>query len=307
MVAIIITVGCFGNILTILAIVKKRELQTIPNYYVMNLACADLAVCTFVAPITALLLAGVHIPDWLCKMTGFASLVFMMTSVLNLGIIGFNRYILICKSFHLYQRIFTTRNVLLSIIGIWIFVMIDVSPAFYGFGSYGFNKFFGTCLFNTDHKWNFFFVLIMLDTIIMFPCLTITLYFYIAIYRKFARTRKGIDSEMPSTAQTSASEDDIKLPSVINATIKQEKNHRVQYGLILYVYVFRVHQKTPDHISQVNSYTIEGPVFFGIIFPFFKDIFLTFLWKKYLMVINTVKTFCTKSVNIGKQCLLNNI
>ncbi len=229
MVVIIIIIGCFGNILTILAITKKRELQTIPNYYVMNLACSDLGVCTLVAPITALLLSGVHIPDWICKLTGFASLVFMMTSVLNLGIIGFNRYVLICKSFELYQRIFTPRNVMISIIGMWAFVIIDVSPAFYGFGSFGYNKFFGTCLFTTDHKWNFFFVLIMLDFIIMFPTLTVTLILYIAIYRKFARTRKGVDSDMPSAGRTSATEDGAHQSSNSNAIIKQERNYKVLY------------------------------------------------------------------------------
>ena len=126
--------GTFG----ILAVMTTKELQTIPNYYVTSLAFADLGVCSILMP-TTIVTYTYTIPHWLCQIIGY------LNFIIHLGLVAMNRYILICHSRDLYNWIYTVRNVCISIVGSWIFVCVAYSLPFFGFGSYGYNPFFGVC------------------------------------------------------------------------------------------------------------------------------------------------------------------
>ncbi len=233
------TVGAFGNTITITAIIKRKDLRTIPNFYILNLALADLGVCLTI-PLVAFASFTVVPPHWLCEIVAYLGLVFLMMSVLNLGIIGFNRYILICHSFQIYSRIFTVKNVQISIIGMWIYVLVDLSPPFFGFGSYGFNPFFGGCSFSGESSLTYYFILSMLDLTLIFPSLILTLIFYIAVFVKFHHTRRTLEpglpqsgiihvisgagnSQLPINASSIRPETDLKVRNIVWLTDAQNR------------------------------------------------------------------------------------
>ena len=137
--------GTIGNIITIVAVITTKELQTIPNYYVTSLAFADLGVCFILMPIS-IVTYTYAIPHWLCQIIGYFNLLSTFVSIIHLGLIAVNRYILICQSKDVYNRIYSTRNVCISIVGSWIFVFLIYSLPFFGFGSYGYNPFHGVCI-----------------------------------------------------------------------------------------------------------------------------------------------------------------
>ncbi len=185
-------IGTFGNIITILAVVTTKNLQTIPNYYVVSLAVADLITCVFVMPMAVLTYSYEYqIPVGFCQVISYVTMIVVVSSMIHLGIIAINRYILICRSRGLYNRIFSKRNVIISIACSWMFCFIEFSPPFFGFGSYGFNPFFGTCQFS-DSKYTFLFVLILADCTVVFPSLFITLFCYIAIFMKFRQSQARV-------------------------------------------------------------------------------------------------------------------
>ncbi len=230
---IVMTVGTFGNTITITAIVKKKDLRTIPNFYILNLAIADLGVCLLVPPIAFASFTDAP-SDWLCEIAAYLGLVFLMMSVLNLGIIAFNRYILICHPYDIYSRIFTIRNVKISIIGMWIYVLADLSPPFFGFGSYGFNPFFGGCSFSGESSLTYYFILSMLDLTLIFPSLILTLIFYIAVFVKFHHSRRALAPALPQNQNgTIQSTSESNIGQSPTSHIKPETNLKV--GIRYYI------------------------------------------------------------------------
>ncbi len=186
--------GSFGNIITIIAILRFKDLRSQANYYVLSLALADLGLCTITVPVAAVTLTY-EISGILCKLVSLVTFLFLLMSVISLGTIAFNRYILICRSFELYRKIFTTKNVIFSIIGQWISLLFICSLPLFGFGSYGYNPFFGVCIFTLDSPYSVYF-LAMTDIIIIYPSLILTLGFYIAVLRKFIQSQRSVHASI---------------------------------------------------------------------------------------------------------------
>jgi hypothetical protein len=72
---ITILTALFGNILVILVVVRNKRLQTTTNFYIVNLAIADLLVavsCAWVHVVTDLYTKGWILGDFFCKFNSFA-------------------------------------------------------------------------------------------------------------------------------------------------------------------------------------------------------------------------------------------
>ncbi len=195
-------VGSFGNIITIVAVATTKVLQNVPNFYIASLAVADLGICMFIMPMM-IISYSVSVPNLICQVTGYFTMVFGDMSSVHLVIIAINRYVLICHSKGMYNKIFSKRNVLINIVAIWVLYIIWNCPPFLGFGAYGYNPFFGVCHFS-DNRYTWMFVLIMADCLIILPALIITLVCYVAILRKYMQTQRKVNTAS-STASHSKS------------------------------------------------------------------------------------------------------
>ncbi|XP_076807896.1 melatonin receptor type 1A-like isoform X2 [Clavelina lepadiformis] len=105
---VLMVMGIIGNMLVIAAVMQERKLNLPGNYFIINLAIADL------------LISAASMPIILDNLIRF-----------SLAFIAVNRYYCVCKS-AAYTRYFTKRNVITTVILIWVWVLIINFPIMIG-------------------------------------------------------------------------------------------------------------------------------------------------------------------------------
>ncbi|XP_061541990.1 neuropeptide Y receptor Y7 [Phycodurus eques] len=103
--SLIILLGLLGNALVIYMIIRYRNMRTVTNFFIANLALADLLVDTFCLPFT---LVYTLLDEWmfgavLCHLVPFAQALSVHVSILTLTVIALERYR--CIVFYLGQRL----------------------------------------------------------------------------------------------------------------------------------------------------------------------------------------------------------
>uniref|UniRef100_A0A3B4AE44 Neuropeptide Y receptor type 2 n=1 Tax=Periophthalmus magnuspinnatus TaxID=409849 RepID=A0A3B4AE44_9GOBI len=103
--SLIILLGLLGNALVIYMIVRYKNMRTVTNFFIANLALADLLVDTFCLPFT---LVYTLLDEWkfgalLCHTVPFAQALSVHVSILTLTVIALERYR--CIVFHLGRRL----------------------------------------------------------------------------------------------------------------------------------------------------------------------------------------------------------
>ncbi|XP_006822715.1 QRFP-like peptide receptor [Saccoglossus kowalevskii] len=102
---IVFIIGCLGNIFTIFVILRISEMRTVTNYFLVNLAIADLIFLIMVVPpkFMMYILATVHLEgNWTiggavgCKILSYAPRVAQSVSCFIILILTMERYFAIC-------------------------------------------------------------------------------------------------------------------------------------------------------------------------------------------------------------------
>lgn len=114
--SLIILLGLVGNSLVIYMIILYKNMRTVTNYFIANLALADLMVDTICLPFT---LAYTLLEEWkfgavLCHLVPYAQALSVHVSILTLTVIALERYR--CIVFHLERRL--SRRASFAIIGL---------------------------------------------------------------------------------------------------------------------------------------------------------------------------------------------
>ena len=173
-------VGSFGNLLIMLSLRKYRKMRTIPNLYVLSLSVCDFIVCFIMMPYRAYS-AWYKDQTRGCEAVAYFTFSVLILSMVNMTIVALNRYILVTKSSQLYSRIYTIRNVNISIVVMWLICFFMSLLPFAGFGRYGYNKKMGMCLFVDGDLGTYWFVQVIGHLVTAFPCLNFTLFIYVKI------------------------------------------------------------------------------------------------------------------------------
>ncbi|XP_053179789.1 alpha-1A adrenergic receptor-like [Scomber japonicus] len=121
-----------GNILVILSVVCNRHLRTPTNYFIINLAIADLLLGTTVLPVSATL----EILDYwvfgriFCDIWAAVDVLCCTASIMSLCVISIDRYIGVSYPLQ-YPGIVTEKRALLAMLGVWVLsVVISIGPLF---------------------------------------------------------------------------------------------------------------------------------------------------------------------------------
>lgn len=121
-----------GNILVILSVVCNRHLRTPTNYFIINLAIADLLLGTTVLPVSATL----EILDYwvfgriFCDIWAAVDVLCCTASIMSLCVISIDRYIGVSHPLQ-YPSIVTEKRALLAMLGVWaLSVVISIGPLF---------------------------------------------------------------------------------------------------------------------------------------------------------------------------------
>ncbi|KFM71978.1 Protein trapped in endoderm-1, partial [Stegodyphus mimosarum] len=178
---IFIIVGCIGNSMTILALVKCRRLQNATTAFVVSLAVSDFLFCVVCLPLTA---TRYIYEEWilgeeLCKLFPFFFYGNVAASLMSMTAITFNRFVLI-NCYSVYSTIYKKINVTAMIIICWAFSYVILVPTLIGvWGRFGYDKasFSCTILRNVDGKspkkflFSFGFLLPTITIIICYSCI----------------------------------------------------------------------------------------------------------------------------------------
>lgn len=132
-------VAIIGNLSLFIIVYKNKNLRTISNVYILNLATADTLVSLLSMPVTAITIIKQR---WMfgqitCTVLGFLTILSFIASVMNLGMIAINRYFYIVK-WSIYRDIFTTKKALFYGVAVWIASITLALPPLFGWAEYRF-------------------------------------------------------------------------------------------------------------------------------------------------------------------------
>ncbi len=119
-----------GNILVILSVVCNRHLRSPTNYFIVNLAIADLLLGTTVLPVSATLeILGFWVFGRIfCDVWAAVDVLCCTASIMSLCVISIDRYIGVSHPLQ-YPNIVTGRRALLAMLGIWVLsLVISIGP-----------------------------------------------------------------------------------------------------------------------------------------------------------------------------------
>uniref|UniRef100_A0A671MUJ8 Adrenoceptor alpha 1Bb n=1 Tax=Sinocyclocheilus anshuiensis TaxID=1608454 RepID=A0A671MUJ8_9TELE len=119
-----------GNILVILSVVCNRHLRSPTNYFIVNLAIADLLLGTTVLPVSATLeILGYWVFGRIfCDVWAAVDVLCCTASIMSLCVISIDRYIGVSHPLQ-YPNIVTGRRALLAMLGVWVLsLVISIGP-----------------------------------------------------------------------------------------------------------------------------------------------------------------------------------
>ncbi|XP_064609492.1 octopamine receptor Oamb-like [Liolophura sinensis] len=211
--------GTFGNILVINAVFRTKELRTVANYFIVNLALADICVSGIVNPfsIIGVLDGEQYFLDrpGLCEFVASFCLTACYCSLLSIGCISINRYIHICHK-DLYPKLYTPCKGALMLIALWIVSFLLEMPNFFGFGGHGYDRKTLTCLWDrtAHYGYNLFFVFFGVCTplVIIAACYT-----KIFIFAHQAKRKIAMTANRPATKAGKERAESMKLAKTLFA------------------------------------------------------------------------------------------
>ncbi|CAH1792483.1 unnamed protein product [Owenia fusiformis] len=130
--SMIITLSVLGNIMVIWTVWRNKHMQTVTNYYIVNLAVSDLLVSAFVMPLKLVEYVApckLHVfsEDAMCSVVSFVLPVFVFASVLTLVAISIERYYSIIYPLNAYT-IHTKSKTRKILAATWIVPLIVAVP-----------------------------------------------------------------------------------------------------------------------------------------------------------------------------------
>lgn len=124
---IIFVLGIFGNVLVVFVVIRNRQMHTVTNFFITNLALSDVLLCVLAVPFTPLytFLGGWIFGNTLCHLVPYAQGVSVYISTLTLTSIAIDRFLVIIYPFHPRMRI---EMCLAIIVSIWVIALLLTLP-----------------------------------------------------------------------------------------------------------------------------------------------------------------------------------
>ncbi|KAH3863295.1 neuropeptide SIFamide receptor-like [Dreissena polymorpha] len=119
--------GLLGNTFVVAVIYREPSMRNVTNYFILNMAVADLMVVLLCVPITFLLsiFTGWRYGQFMCKVTPYVNSVAQCASVNTLAAIAIDRYLAICYSRRSKISRCASRTTIASI---WIYSLTVMIP-----------------------------------------------------------------------------------------------------------------------------------------------------------------------------------
>ena len=169
-----------GNLMVLYCLSTVKELQTVTGVFLTSLAVTDLGVgfTAFPLALAANIDEALTNRRWFCVVQGISSILFIIASLLTLGVLSLFKYINICYSL---QKRFSKRHAKYATRGVWLIaVVLAIAPAF-GWSKYARRTGAYHCSpYDTSASGYVYSILMVIIGFIM-PCITM-LYCYCKLY-----------------------------------------------------------------------------------------------------------------------------
>uniref|UniRef100_F6YII5 G-protein coupled receptors family 1 profile domain-containing protein n=1 Tax=Ciona intestinalis TaxID=7719 RepID=F6YII5_CIOIN len=127
---LVFLISIIGNCLTIAFILRRKHLRTTINYFMLNLALADIMVTIICLPPTLMVdfMESWLVGQFLCKFTPYLQMAVTSVSSLSLGAIAVNRWFVVCHPLKVARTRRSAKHALLTMTSIWLFSLITLCP-----------------------------------------------------------------------------------------------------------------------------------------------------------------------------------
>ncbi|GAB0093992.1 G-protein coupled receptor moody [Sergentomyia squamirostris] len=151
---IILVVGVFGNLLTIISLIRCPKVRNIAASFIISLCLADFIFCIFVLPFNAIRFIHGYwrLGTFLCKMVPFVQYGSIGVSLLCIAMITVNRYVMIVHH-SAYAQVYQKHWIVSMILFCWLFSYGMQVPTLLGvWGAFAYDKKLGTCSILPDEN-----------------------------------------------------------------------------------------------------------------------------------------------------------
>lgn len=151
---IIMIIGLFGNLLTVVALLKCPKVRNVAAAFIISLCIADFLFCAVVLPFA---ISGFWNQTWshgrpLCLLVPFLRYGNVGVSLLSIALITLNRYIMIAHH-SWYARVYRKHNIAMMIVFSWMFSYGMQIPTLVGiWGKFDYDAELGTCSIVPDNN-----------------------------------------------------------------------------------------------------------------------------------------------------------
>ncbi|XP_068748635.1 melatonin receptor type 1A-like [Montipora capricornis] len=179
-----------GNLTVFVAISKNKQLRTVPNFLLLNLAIADIfsTVITLPALVSVLVLGGWTFHPLVCQFQAFQAYTSYCCNLLTLAVSSISRYYATAHPIK-YRITFQVHRICLMIAIIWIASLLIASVPVLGWGRYRFEPLYALCVHETNFSPSFdvfLFFLLMLNATVIVAC-------YSRIFRAVKKRHRSVN------------------------------------------------------------------------------------------------------------------
>ena len=187
-----------GNVLVICVVIINRQMRTVTNYLIVNMAVADLLITVFVVPVAIKLLVTEHMDlssgvfsNILCKLIPFTQSLSIASSVLTLTAITFDRFLAVMFPLKRYVTFQVSYGIMVVV---WIVGIAVNSPILYAqrvvmYNGQWFCLEIWTPVFTEEASKHFTIVIFIMFYLV--PVLTMAVLYSFVVYKLWVRKVPG--------------------------------------------------------------------------------------------------------------------
>nr|XP_037873175.1 G-protein coupled receptor moody isoform X1 [Bombyx mori] len=262
---IIMLIGLFGNLLTVVALLKCPKVRNVAAAFIISLCIADFLFCAMVLPFA---ISGFWTRTWshgvaLCKLVPFLRYGNVGVSLLSIALITVNRYIMIAHH-SWYGRVYRKHNIALMILFSWMFSYGMQIPTLIGiWGQFDYDPELGTCSivpdeFGRSSKTALFVIAFIVPALLILICYARIFW---VVHSSEQRMREHQRSQHSNPGTLNNSTVDKRSTIKDNRETKARRNEWRITKMVLAIFLSFIVCYLPITIAKVTDAHVHYPVF----------------------------------------------
>ena len=183
-----------GNLLVVYVVNKDCRLKSVTNIFIHNLALTDISMASLHLSfwVTSLYTGTWIFSEKWCEFQAAIQFTLGIASILNMGLISFNRYFRVVKP-ALYSKIFASKRMARVYCAlVWVASLLLATPPLYGWGKMAYHPYFAVCSFTWEIQYISYAILVV-GGVVNGTTLAI-FYSYYKIYKTLKESTRNLNA-----------------------------------------------------------------------------------------------------------------